>query len=47
MFGSPSPPGPSRRTDEEIMEMITEADLDEDHQINFNEFYRVMKVRTW
>jgi len=32
-------------TDEDIKEMIREADLDGDDQISFNEFYRVMKKR--
>ncbi len=32
-------------TDEEINEMINEADVDDDGQISFNEFYRVMKKR--
>lgn len=27
-------------TDDEIQEMITEADVDDDGQISFNEFYR-------
>lgn len=28
------------------MEMITEADVDQDGQISFNEFYRIMKRRS-
>lgn len=32
-------------TDAEIQEMITEADTDDDGQISFQEFYRVMKKR--
>jgi len=34
-----------RRTDDEVQELIVEADLDGDGQISFNEFYRVMKKR--
>lgn len=34
------------RSDEDIMEMITEADVDQDGQISFNEFYRIMKKRS-
>ncbi len=32
-------------TDDEIQEMIDEADRDQDGQINADEFYRVMKKR--
>ena len=32
-------------TDAEIQEMIQEADVDQDNQISFNEFYRVMRKR--
>lgn len=33
------------RSDEEIQEMIDEADRDSDGKINFEEFLRVMKKR--
>lgn len=32
------------RSDAEIQEMITEADRNDDDKIDFEEFYRVMKV---
>ena len=39
---APRPAG-ENMTDEEIMEMITAADIDKDGMINEEEFWRVMK----
>ena len=33
-------------SDDEIQELIDEADRDHDNQINFDEFYRIMKKRS-